>query len=72
LKAILILFQYLYKNDAEISLPNSRLDAITIICVDAPANNFDSPKTEKNAAEPAIENDASIIKNKKKRLFFII
>jgi hypothetical protein len=66
-----ILLQYLYRNDAEISFPNSRLDAITIICVDAPANNLDNPNTEKKAAEPAIENDASIIKNKKKRLFRI-
>ena len=43
-------FQYRNKNDAATSLPNSRLPAINITDVAAPANSLDSPYTEKNAA----------------------
>ena len=38
------------ENEAATSLPNSRLPAINITDVAAPANSFDSPYTEKNAA----------------------
>ena len=51
-----IVFQYLYKNDAPTSLPNSKLPAIIITDRAAPANNLDKPNTEKNAALPAIDN----------------
>ena len=53
---ILILSQYLYKNDAATNLPNSNEPAIITTANWAPANNFDNPKTEKKAALPAIAN----------------
>jgi len=45
----------LYKNPAEISLPNSKELAIRITAVLAPANNFERPVTEKNAAADAMK-----------------
>jgi len=49
-------FQYRNKNDAATSLLNSRLPAINITDVDAPAKSLDNPYTEKNAALNATKN----------------
>ena len=49
----LIVFQYLYTNEAATNLPNSNELAITITERLAPANSLDNPNIEKNAALPA-------------------
>lgn len=45
-----ILSQYLYRYAAVTNFANSKELAITITDILAPANNLDSPNTEKNAA----------------------
>ena len=46
-----------------ISLEASRVPAMMITAVAAPANNFDNPNTEKNAAEPEMDNADMVIRN---------
>ena len=46
-----------------ISLEASRVPAMMITAVAAPANSLDKPNTEKNAAEPEIDNADIVIRN---------
>ena len=46
-----------------ISLEASRVPAIMITAVAAPANSLDKPNTEKNAAEPDMDNADIVIRN---------
>ncbi len=46
-----------------ISLEASRVPAMIITAVAAPANSLDKPNTEKNAAEPEIDSADIVIRN---------
>src|SRR5690349_21092424 len=51
--------QYRYRNEAATSLPTSRLAAMIMTAVAEPMKSRPSPRTEKNAEQPAMKNAAA-------------
>ena len=56
LKTLFTVDQVRYKNEAMINLEASNVEAINTTAANAPANNFDNPTIEKNAAHAAKAN----------------